>query len=311
MDFKKFLSIKDTLNLLTFDDEKAFEIKKNILNLFLSKGITVSMTFVICTLIFVSSLFSGFVSDDDIQNDLQFGLLGVDNIEDYTQIENWTPGQELQKEIAFKNNNTVPAIVRVSLMQMIMLFEIDTQTGNLFVRKSIKDDTIVDNNNWRIGNILKAYTYDKNTNDKQPIKDELGNDLYYVVKQVYIENLLNNYLNGKQGNISKYIHINWNDTVSILNTTKSSKWIYYDNTDDKIDNGYFYYLDVLKPGEQTIPLIDSLEIFVDAPNTWKNAIYKLITNVETIDASDESLKYVWGIMQESDIYKFLHDKLYF
>ena len=303
---------KRRLPFLYLNEYKAKHARKTVWSSLISKKFAVLMAVMLTMTVLLSTTFAWFASNDGVTNRLNAGTLGVKITEQFTPINDWKPGQEVKKEVTFLNTGNTNSVVRVSLNEILMLFSVDLETANLSVKTEEDSDIVAsasDTAGWQKGNLFPAYTYNPETGQKEPRTNGSGKFLFHIIDSVYQRDYINNHEGGRELEIGRYITINWNDSVSSDTTAKGSKWLYYDSTNDGIDNGYFYYLDILEPGKQTVPLIDSLTVSPDLPNTWKNAPYKLDVYVESTDARVGAPEEMWGLPTNSEVYKALADKL--
>lgn len=68
----------------------------------------------------------------------------------------------------------------------------------------------------------------------------------------------------------------------------------------QLEDGYWYYKDVLKAGTQTEePLIKSFWLSEQADNSYKNKDGEIRVELESIQASEEALEGLWGVSRET------------
>ncbi|WP_300347742.1 BsaA family SipW-dependent biofilm matrix protein [Clostridium sp.] len=73
-----------------------------------------------------------------------------------------------------------------------------------------------------------------------------------------------------------------------LNFTSNSNWL--DNT---ATDGFYYYNEVLKAGQNTNNLIDSVTLDGQAGNAYKNLGFNVTVNAESIQAANKAAKDAW------------------
>lgn len=82
----------------------------------------------------------------------------------------------------------------------------------------------------------------------------------------------------------------------------SDSWYY--NKDD----GYFYYLNVVKSGDATVDFLNSVKLADEADSKFTKVKYDLTVNAQAIQPVAQAAADVWGLKADSDLYK-LYDKI--
>lgn len=200
--------------------------------------------------------------------------------EDYDYIYNLIPDKSYVKSIRVLNTGNCDALVRISLSEVFINFEIDPSTGNI---KTITDSSehIIDLNdidsyeNAENGNVIHVATAD-------------NLELYNVINNVFKSN--NTMISSdttRESNISEKIELIWNDSLG-------NDWIFED--------GYFYYTKVLMKGTQTTPLLDKIKLKA-MNNEDKGSIYKLIAKQDSLTTTEDALTGLtsggWGLIEDS------------
>lgn len=204
--------------------------------------------------------FAWFKTEVSILNIFKTGKLEVSIAEYFIPPEDMRLGETIKKMVTVQNTGGVSALVRVSLDEYLALFEIDNNTGNLL---SIDDDgskklDIKDPSLWEVGQL-----------SRDRIDDRKFNKVSYIKKETNI---------GIKSTI-EYLDINF--------TYLDNEWIYDKNTK------YFYYTKILKKKEISTVLLDKVTLSNNLPNSYKGMKYDLVVNMESIEATKDSLLENW------------------
>lgn len=190
----------------------------------------------------------------------------------------WAPGVTTTKELSVKNNGQTPAIVRLSLFEVFASFEVDIADGS-------------GNGN------LKKYTATTGTDfDKKYLETWNVGNTYKIADQKYwkvANSVVNNpddpksayQYNGSRNTLLSYITLNFNKTniqTQIPPVGTKKFWLY--------EEGYFYYSEILEPGQETVKLLNSVSLAEKAPNRYKGSVYQLIPVMDGHDRSKSLLK---------------------
>ena len=284
------------------------EKRRHLMKVFLrSKGLFACFSIVLSLLLIIGSTYAWITSADERVNRAAANQrkLSARIVEDFQPVFHWAPGTTQTKKIQVTNDGETPVIVRLSLKEFLVAFEVDTTdnhaeailhgNANLKVydiaslpeeNKLIAEKT----DTWVVGNIYTAAA-----------------DRHYKATQVWSDQLyryggtLTLPLSAFQLNFGTKVF----DTPAAA-AGQTEYWYYYD--------GYFYYSEVLKPkdtqpGDSTIYLLESVTLDAGYANQYKGALYKLVPEMDAHDIT-ESILDDWNIAGSpvEEIYK---DQLYY
>lgn len=267
--------------------------------------INTKLLIAICTFLFsglmvLGSTYAWFVSEDSEVNHFVGARLSAKIIEEFEPELEWQPGLTTKKVIQVKNTGTIPAFIRMSLYEYLLLFEIDIldQSGN--------------------GNLAKA------TQEIQPKVDEkktetweaaanAGGTYFYggqqlIAKKAIVPNVLTgsemykfNDTNREKTDL-RWFRLAFPDNIYTVAPTKETKeyWLYKE--------GYFYYSELLQPNELSTPVLKSVQLAPDAPNKLKGALYQLNPMMDAHDGTKELLS-SWNIGNVGDLYDMYYGHL--
>lgn len=202
-----------------------------------------------------------------------------------------TPNQQTKRNISVRNDSKVPVFVRLSLKELLLMYEIDVQdqTGNA----NLKDYSsgapsatiqLKDLSTWQ-------------TN--QYYKDGNKNRIYKSIEKTnynYKEDLVD-----RGTTPLEYLGLNFiNYEPSTPNPTMY--WIYY--------QGYFYYSERIYPENSTSILLDSIQLQEQTPNGVKGSFYGQEWKGEAA-LSTEQVFTAWGIPKTvgNPVYDLLKPRL--
>lgn len=206
-----------------------------------------------------------------------------------------------EKKIQVKNANTSPAVVRISLEELLLSFEIDTmdQTGNGNI-KNYFDSVSSGSIDYQKVESWKVNGYYRNVEQKVVYKGlQKASDFY----------LLNN--DQKRDELLSWIQLNFSNVRTTLpNAAQSEKdyWLYQEESAGGKKIGYFYYSEVLYKNKASSILLDNISIKKLLPNRMKGSFYTVNINAEASIAVKETLT-IWNKQQTSPVYKMLSKKL--
>lgn len=244
--------------------------------------------------------FAWFTSSDKQVNAFEGTHLVAQIDETFTPKIEWAPGEQATKEVRIENTGETPAIVRVSLYEFLLNFQIDTtdQTGNGNL-KTVKQAVTPsvdgkDTDTWTAA--AQAHgTYQQG-------------DQYYVANQAWVSDPNNQTgmyeYGGTQQQTVPYKFITLNFTEQLKTTVDSSAttdyWLY--------DAGYFYYSRPLQPGERSTDLLKSVTLAETIPNAYKGALYKIKVYMDAHDVTEPILS-AWNLNKESPAYTLIESQL--
>lgn len=281
------------------------EKRRHLFRTFLrSKGLFACFSLVLSLFLIVGSTYAWLTSADERVNraDANRKTLSAVIEEDFQQVFDWAPGVNKTKKIKVKNDGEVPTVVRLSLKEFFVSFEVDTTdnhrldanpdnnvNGNANLKIYDAFTTLIDTkktNTWAIGN-----SYEINANTYYQA-DVALTDRAYVYGGNRTLPLSAFQLNFTTNKVF--------DTPAA--TTGKDKYWYY-------EKGYFYYSEVLQPGEETTNLLESISLNAGYANQYKGALYKLVPEMEAHDLTKDLIN-DWGIHSVNDhAYNLYKDKL--
>lgn len=243
--------------------------------------------------------FAWFTSSDKVENKFESGKLIAEIEEIFIPNEEWKPGERTEKEIRVKNTGDIPALVRVSLYEFILRFEVDVTdvTGNANLKTvNQPQNPIVDRGD--------VDTWKKAADGKGTYKQ---NNLYYVASEAWMSNPkerkdMVDYNKKRDTAPYKYISLNFTDklkTAVDVNAT-SDYWLY--------SNGYFYYSRPLKPGESSQELLQSLTLSDAIPNKYKGSLYKMEVYMDAHDVTEPVIG-TWNLKSTEPAYDLIKNQL--
>lgn len=252
-----------------------------------SKGLFACFSIVLSLLLIIGSTYAWLTDDDQRINRTEANRkeLSARIDEDFEQVFHWAPGTTKTKEVRVTNNGEVPAIVRLSLKESFLKFE-----------TNVLDNHDPDERNMN-GNLVK-YTDPIAEANQVKLKDEStwvrGN--YYeasanVFHKVEAVTLGSDFVFKATTRTMPLEAIKLNFPAHIYNTSgeaagQTDYWYY--------EKGFFYYSEVLDPGESTTNLLESLTLDPAYTNEFKGAVYKLVPKMDAHDIT-RSLLSDWGI----------------
>lgn len=257
-----------------------------------SKGLFACFSLVLSLLLIVGSTYAWITSADERVNRTDANHRRVSAIveEDFSQVYRWAPGTTKEKNVRVRNTGDMPAMVRISLKEFLVIFETvvnDNHTardgnGNLKVygTPSTTAISVQDTSTWAAGNTygLSANKYYKATN--RTLRDQLYR--YNGPRPMVLLGFELDFQTGKVFDSS---------TPPPSGTTEY--WYY--------ENGYFYYSEVLPPEGVTPNLLDSVSLSEEYANQYKGALYKLVPEMEAHDLTRD-LFTDWSISTSSPVY---------
>lgn len=248
-----------------------------------NKSLLLLFSFFLSLLLIIGSTYAWHTYSDERLNRVKEnkGKLDVVIAENFNVNLSFEPGTRTEKELTVKNIGKSPAIVRVSLYEFFLAFEIDLNVGEGKGNGKLKtvnhsngsDIDLHDLNTWEVGN-----TY--------PVA--AGN--YFVATDVFKSDTNNATTAYRYKEPPTYlalqsiiIDFNTEKIVTTIPTEETSNYWYY-------EAGYFYYSEMLNAGESTEKLIQSVHLPESYPNKYKGALYQLIPVMDAHDISKSLLK---------------------
>ena len=284
------------------------EKRRHLFRVFLkSKALFAGFSIVLSLLLVLGSTYAWITSADERVNRAAANQrkLSARIVEDFQPVFHWAPGTTQTKAVRVKNDGETPVIVRLSLKEFLVAFEVDTTDNHV-------EDILHGNAN------LKVYDMTSLPEENKLIAEKtdtwvVGNiytasaDDHYKATQVWSDQVYGYGathslpLSAFQLNFQAKVY----DTPAEA-AGQTDYWYYHD--------GYFYYSEVLKPkdtqpGETTINLLESVTLDAGYTNHYKGALYKLVPEMDAHDIT-ESILDDWGIAgsQVEEMYK---EQLYY
>lgn len=260
-----------------------------------SKALFACFSILLSALLVVGSTYAWITSGDERvnRNERNHRSLSAIITGDFNQVFHWSPGTKKDKNIQVKNTGEMPAIVRVSITEFFVDFETDVTdnhgmgNGNGNLKKYPMVTTALipnDTSTWAQGN-----TYEKSAS------------IYYKANKPLLNQKL--VYKGSRAEPLPAIALNFN-TGKVFDTNLPSGevgyWYY--------EKGYFYYSEVLKPGDVTANLLDSISLSEAYANKHKGAFYKLVPEMDAHDLT-KSVLTDWNILPTDKAYTMYNNKL--
>lgn len=225
-------------------------------------------------------------SDERI-NRMETKRLKIDLIGNDPFVLDWIPDSKRIKEIRVVNPSESDAIVRVSLEEFLVRFELDDQIeGRLKeIQTAINPIDERDTTTWQTGR-----TYEKEAGHYLLSQEALQEAYVYPgdTRNALLTPLELNFVPDKV-------------QMSLLPVDSEGYWFY--------EKGYFYYSEILKPGEMSEILVSSIQL-KSPPNALKFGLYTLHAKASGLSASKESLAALWELAPTDLAYQLLYDKVY-
>ncbi|MBO1305385.1 hypothetical protein JZO70_04395 [Enterococcus sp. 669A] len=269
------------------------EKRRHLLQVFLkSKVLFACFSVVLSLLLIVGSTYAWITSADERINQTETSRkkLSARIDEDFNRVFAWAPGTTQTKKVRVRNDGEIPALIRLKLEETFVSFEVDTTdnhrqdaapennvNGNANLKTygtpSIPAIDVKQTDTWAVGN-----TYEVSTDKHYKANYALPTQTYLYGSTRDTKPLSDIVLNFTQDKV-------FDDITQI--EEKSNYWFYED--------GYFYYSEVIDPGEQTAELLASVTLKADYNNQYKGALYKLVPEMDAHDISKSFLT-DWGIL---------------
>ncbi|WP_348920831.1 BsaA family SipW-dependent biofilm matrix protein [Enterococcus rotai] len=252
------------------------------------------------SLLVLGSTYAWFTSADSVTNKFESGRFQAELTEVFKPNLAWQPGKDTTKQIRVQNTGQSPALVRVSLYEYLLAFKIDVR------------DKVGNGNLFTVSNEQKPVVNSKDISTWKPASEKGGTyqdgSLYYVANKAYIADRTNGKDRYKLNDLARkslplhFIEINFSAymNTSVPKPEIKNYWLY--------DDGYFYYSEVLAPGNISEPLVDNVSLSSSTPNNYKGTLYQLNPYLEAHDPVKTIIK-EWGIGTDSIVYGILKDKL--
>ncbi|MGX7013766.1 BsaA family SipW-dependent biofilm matrix protein [Vagococcus silagei] len=271
-----------------------------------SKGMIMIFSIVFAVMIIIRGTFAWETYTSSKENKL--GNIHFDVVlrEKFTPNNEWYPGSETLKKVYVMNEGNYKAFVRISVEEYLLLFDIDIEgmnqaegTANVkFVKDSKGKETIKQDSlsTWK-----KDAVY--------PVK--VNNEAGFYQSKLTVPDIISKDSPGlnyprdeakRKTTDLNYFKINFGDVKDYNNSLTKNYWKYG-------NDGYFYYSEILNPGEKTTLFMKSISLFPTAPNRMKNGLYKANISMDGSYSTRETLG-KWNHETENDeIYKMLKSKI--
>ena len=248
-----------------------------------SKGIVAFFSLLLSFVLIVGSSYAWYTAKDEKLNRMEktdrtkkFSAILV---EDFVPVDDWAPGTTRKKVVKVKNDGELPAIVRLSFHEYFLHFEVDVTDNHAGNASGING-----NGNLRVyGQPTTAVEVDKlNTWEKGNTYSESAS-IYYKAAEKYKFNTYK--YDDNTALLSGAFYLNFTPNKIFYEATKDEAtsndhyWFYEDH--------FFYYSEILQPGEETTDLLKSVSLSNDYPNEYKGALYKLVPRMDAHEVSNE------------------------
>ncbi|MHC5229559.1 BsaA family SipW-dependent biofilm matrix protein [Enterococcus sp. LJL99] len=273
---------------------------KNRMHLFI-------LSIILSLILVVGSTYSWITYSDEVINRSKTNTrkLSATINESYETNLQWTAGEISEKKLWIQNNGQTPALVRVSLYEFFVNFELEVSDGEGQGNGSLK---IVDKAN-SLMTLKDVSTWEKRSHYE--ISSKGSPKKYLTAAEVYKSDKTNSqtaykYKASSTKDFLTNVTINFNENdiyhegKAPANNTKNY-WYYSD--------GYFYYSEELQPNEETTLLLQSISIDGKLANKYKGSLYQLLPVMEAHD-NTKSLLEDWQIVSNSDVSDIYREKLH-
>lgn len=255
-----------------------------------SKPLVAALSLLLSLLLVIGSTYSWLTYSDEKINKSKANTRELSAIieETFEPEYLWAPGITVEKNVWVKNNGQMPAIVRLSLFEYYLTFQTDvtdrTGNGNLITQSSpsateiLRYDTktVTWEDTWQPNNTLKV-----------------GTKTYWMADKVSKPNQAHSseayHYGGTRSDVLAYITPQFKSGVvytTVPGSSKKNYWFYED--------GYFYYSEVVQPGETTEILVEKVTASQQLPNRYKGLLYHLVPVMDAHDIG-KSLETDWGL----------------
>lgn len=252
------------------------------------------------SLMVLGSTYAWFTSKDEKENKFVGTRLAAEIEEDFEANYQWQPGLTTQKVVQVKNTGSVPALIRVAFYEYLLLFEIDVsdQTGNGNLKLSASEVT--------------PSVESKKIETWEPAAQAGGtykyDEKFYIAKEAIVPDrstgteMFKFQDAGRESGSFKWFDL---DIPGHVYTTTppagtTNYWLYSD--------GYFYYSELVDPGQSTEPVLNSVSLNASAPNKYKGALYQINPVMDAHDATDVVLD-TWKLPQLGAVHEMYRDYL--
>lgn len=274
------------------------EKRRHLIQVFLkSKALFACFSLVLSFLLIIGSTYAWITSADERVNRTEANRrkLSARIDEDFNQVFHWAPGTTQTKAVRVTNDGETPVIVRLSLKEFLVAFEVDTTDNHA-------EDILHGNAN------LKVYDITGLLEENQLIAKKtdtwvVGNiytasaERHYKATQVWLDQVYQ-YGEARSLPLSAF-QLNFQSAKVFDDPAdaagEENYWFYHE--------GFFYYSEVLQAKDDpatphkdnlTVNLLESITLDAGYSNQYKGALYKLVPEMDAHDIT-ESLLSDWGI----------------
>ena len=266
-----------------------------------SKGLFACFSILLSLLLVIGSTYAWLTADDQRINRTEADrrVLSARIDEDFDQVFHWAPGTTKIKEVRVTNDGEVPAIVRLSLSEFFLKFETNVvdnhnpdernNNGNLVKYADPNAEAsqvrLKDTATWIAGNY-----YEASANVYHKVSEATRDSPY-----VFRDTTRTMPLETLQLNFPGHVYNTAGEASG-----QTDYWYY--------EKGYFYYSEVLNPGDSTTNLLESLTLDPAYTNEFKGAVYKLVPEMDAHDIT-RSLLSDWNIDTSDYAHSMYQNKL--
>ncbi|MBP1046468.1 hypothetical protein I6N96_09240 [Enterococcus sp. BWM-S5] len=258
------------------------------------------LVFFFSSLMVLGSTYAWFTSEAEKENNFIGTRLAAEIDEDFEANYQWQPGLTTQKVVRVKNTGNVPALIRVAFYEYLLLFEIDVtdQTGN-------------GNLKLASGEIMPSVD-SKKVETWAPAAQAGGtykyDEKFYIAKEAVVPDrstgteMFKFQDVNRESSLFKWFELNMPNHIYTTTPPAGTTdyWLYSD--------GYFYYSELVDPGQSTAPVLNSILLNASAPNKYKGALYQFNPVMDAHDATEVILD-TWGLPQLGAVHEMYRDYL--
>lgn len=264
-----------------------------------TKPLLFSFSLLITLLILIYGTYAWFTSAEEKENHFEGTRLSAKIVETFVPNFQWEPGTTTQKVIQVTNNGEAAEFVRLSLYEYFLAFAVDVtdQTGNgdlVTVDQARTPEATFDNfKDWQV---VAASQGTYHTNDTYQVAQEA------IVPTVPEDRFRYPVTDKRQQTALQFIELKFDENylTTKIQAERENYWLYED--------GYFYYSEVLYPGETSTPLTREWVLSSSLPNRYKGALYTVDVNLDAVDIYKDSLEH-WQIGANDLVHQLLQDKV--
>lgn len=285
-----------------------------------NKKIILAGTLLVAGVIAVAGTFAWFTDSDMVVNKMKLAKFDVKLTEEWVEEnhQNLEPGATVDKVVRVTNNGTADAVVRVSLEEALKLFKTKVQEEDKEVIEPVNPtDAPVEPTEPTVSTEVEIFWGDEKISDTDEKRIALPGYSFPEGSETLEDNGITYYTtitSLKDGEIQCYVvkDDKYDGLIRYNPETKEVKYAYYEYAESQVEDnekyftpvinsenwtekeGYYYYNEILKPGEVTEPLFEKVTVSGELPNRYIGSIYTLTPNMSAVQANKEAIDSEWA-----------------